>query len=111
MYAIISGRGIFARKRLFLDALYGISSEMQEYIVRVRENLTVRYDTIYVRPLNNIAMQCDDLQYIYINTSTWRKEMEMALAETTRFKKGICCFKVEHKRFSKLHCDMHLLKV
>ena len=105
MHANIIGRGIFARKRLFLDALYCISSNVQECVVRVRENLTIRYDTIYVRPLNNIAMQCDNLQYIYINTSTWQKEMEMALAETTRCKKGICCFEVEHKRFSKLHYD------
>ena len=91
-YANISGGSTFARKSLFLDALYCVSSDMQECINRVRENLTVRYDTIYVRPLNNIAMQCDDSQHIYINTATWRKEMKIVFDETTRFKKGICYF-------------------
>lgn len=111
MYANISGERYFARKDLFLDALYCVSSDMQECVVRVRKNLTIRYDTICVRPLNFIAMQCDDSQYIYMNTAKWRKEMETEFAETVRFKKGICYFEVEHKRFTKLHCNNHLLKV
>ena len=113
MYANISVKKNFIRKYLFLDALYCVSSDMRECIVRVRENLTVRYDTIYARLLNIIATQCDDLQYMYscINTATWREEMEIGFAETMRFKKGICCFEVEHKCFTKLHCNKCLLKV
>lgn len=46
-----------------------------------------------------------------MNIVKWRKEMEIEFVEIVRFKKGICYFEVEYKRFIKLYCNNYLLKV